>query len=321
MQRYFSSFVGREYKINHRSIWADPPQLDSFEQHTAAKKASSLKTYENPEEVTYEYNSFGFRTPEFEPGQCVDLLTLGCSFTEGIGLKYEDIWDKQLASLLGVKSHISLGSGGAGLETISRYLAVAINQIKLKPKIIYIVFPDILRTEGFTNDLDFNRPIFNYLPQEPFFKCHEGYTDSWHAYINALNVKNRFYALIQQVIMCANLSKACGAKFIWDTWAPFVAIFGGQDNSKVTKELRKVEENMFHDQFGLNVFRILNRIAPQQVKDTILSPYHTWITNDAYIPKPYRTNPAEIARDFAHPGPNCHSFYAKSAFELIKNRI
>jgi hypothetical protein len=313
--KYFSKFEGREFRINKSMQWHEYPQMDSYEQHLELRKHDRRKTYANLDEVHYTYNSFGFRTQEFSLGQSVDFLSVGCSFTEGIGLREQDIWDRLIARKLSASSHISLGAGGAGIETVSRYLSVAVNEMGIKPKIIWVVFPDILRREGFINNLNFKEPIFNFLPQQPYYEHHKGYTESWKAYVNGLNIKDRIYTLIQQIILCANIARSVGATFIWDTWASHVSTLD------IVQPREMLLSGMVHDQYGLNVFKMLEHIAPSIVTSTCVNSSPTWITQNDLLSASHKIYDIEIARDLSHPGPNVHYAYAEKAWDFIRDRL
>lgn len=76
--------------------------------------------YSNPTE--YRFNNLGFRdTKDIE--QANDgCIALGDSFTEGVGLKYPDIWTVKLEDKLKVKV-FNLGLSGTGLDAWFRVLS------------------------------------------------------------------------------------------------------------------------------------------------------------------------------------------------------
>ena len=61
--------------------------------------------------VEYNYNSYGYRTSEFDGS--ADLMILGCSFTHGDGMLEEFMWANLLSDKLDMKS-VNLGQGGDG---------------------------------------------------------------------------------------------------------------------------------------------------------------------------------------------------------------
>ena len=68
--------------------------------------------------ITYQINSEGFRTPEFDPSK-KRFMALGCSFTSGVGLPIDAVWPTLLSHDLGIEVD-NLGSGGASNGLIFR---------------------------------------------------------------------------------------------------------------------------------------------------------------------------------------------------------
>ena len=58
--------------------------------------------------IEYKYNNEGFRVPYNFNDKDSGIVTLGCSFTEGVGLPYEYTWGYKLAKHLNVKHCIYL---------------------------------------------------------------------------------------------------------------------------------------------------------------------------------------------------------------------
>lgn len=88
---------------------------------------------------TYDFNSHGFRTPEFSTE--TTLMALGCSNTMGIGLPNDSIWCSLVSKELGVHC-ANLGIGGSGPDTAFRLCLGYID--KIKPKIvIHMVNPGL----------------------------------------------------------------------------------------------------------------------------------------------------------------------------------
>jgi hypothetical protein len=71
---------------------------------------------DNP--ITYQYNTHGFRNPEFDT--TVDAVCFGCSFTMGTGIHAEQTWPAQLAQLTGLRV-ANLGHAGSSNDTAFRF--------------------------------------------------------------------------------------------------------------------------------------------------------------------------------------------------------
>jgi hypothetical protein len=105
---------------------------------------------------TYKYNSFGFRSCEFDLKETKPkILTLGCSHTVGVGVPQHDNWPEQFGRRYFSDHAIyNAGLGGAGADTVAR---LAINMIPIiKPKIVAVMWPSLYRFETYQNN-----PVFN----------------------------------------------------------------------------------------------------------------------------------------------------------------
>lgn len=115
-------------------------------------------------EITYRYNSHGFRCDEFDDRPCA--LALGCSFTEGTGLPIEMTWPTYLSELLDI--HVwNLGSGGGTIDTVFRMLEYYID--KLHPRMIFILIPPQDRLEYCSIDNGYPILSINDMVRHPSF--------------------------------------------------------------------------------------------------------------------------------------------------------
>jgi len=65
-------------------------------------------------EINYSFNSYGFRSDEFEDVSIPSILFLGCSYTVGIGIKIEHSFTSIIAKELNLKNYnLGVGAGGA----------------------------------------------------------------------------------------------------------------------------------------------------------------------------------------------------------------
>jgi len=93
-------------------------------------------------DITYKFNSYGFRSDDFsyEPG----IVFLGCSHTVGVGLPVESTWSHMVSTRLNVKRY-NLGIGGASNDTAFRLGHHWIPQ--LQPKLVIFLSTNTARTE------------------------------------------------------------------------------------------------------------------------------------------------------------------------------
>lgn len=94
--------------------------------------------------VNYKYNSAGHRSIDLKDVQKNYLLFTGCSFTEGVGVSYDDMYSTKIANQLG-KQHYNLGLGGSGVDLLVHNLIMFLTLIKIKPSAVLIQWPDFNR--------------------------------------------------------------------------------------------------------------------------------------------------------------------------------
>lgn len=88
---------------------------DSEELFLKNKKDLGPEWYYYDKELKYRYNSWGYRTKEFDDLDENYFITFGCSFTEGVGLLDEDLWTNKLSKELNTDV-FNLAQGGTGVN-------------------------------------------------------------------------------------------------------------------------------------------------------------------------------------------------------------
>ncbi len=146
---------------------------DTFEKYE--KNSKNLSWYYCNKEIQYNYNSFGYRTKEFEDLNNDYFISFGCSNTEGIGLEQNTIWCELLSIELNLDL-FNLGMGSSGIDF--QYMNTVILQKKIietgkKPKLVVYLWPSQERTcfgyyeNGFKN-IDIITP--NYVKSQHTIK-------------------------------------------------------------------------------------------------------------------------------------------------------
>lgn len=98
--------------------------------------------------ITYSFNSHGFRTKEFDIHSGKKrIVFLGCSHTEGVGLRQEDTWVHKVAEYFTDYDCYNMGVGGTSGDTAVRFLYNCSNLIN--PSIVFILWPDSSRFDIF----------------------------------------------------------------------------------------------------------------------------------------------------------------------------
>jgi hypothetical protein len=103
-----------------------------------------------PRSITYNINSCGFRGKEFDT-TVKNIVTLGCSFTVGIGLRENETWPYILGEKLGLSVH-NIAWGGWSCDTLFRMSQYWIP--KLCPDLVVVLAPGAARLELKTNDTE-----------------------------------------------------------------------------------------------------------------------------------------------------------------------
>ena len=125
-------------------LWNAPDTETLFLKNLQNTKSSEIlkKLSWDTADISYTYNSNGFRDEEFDDRPCG--IAIGCSLTEGIGLPAQSIWPSLLSEYTGI--HVwNLGSGGASIETVFRIFDYYV--VKLNPQFVCILMPPLQRFE------------------------------------------------------------------------------------------------------------------------------------------------------------------------------
>ena len=132
-----------------------------------------LYNYKYPyPDIEYKFNSHGFRCDEFELLSELPMVFLGCSFTEGIGLRQHETWSYLLLEKIRQKTnknipYWNLSLAGTGIDTQARNLYFLSNILNKKIKFVFSLMPPITRREyKATNDKyqNWSRQIKNFTP-------------------------------------------------------------------------------------------------------------------------------------------------------------
>lgn len=142
--------LGQNYKKFGAPYWCGSDNEERFNKHMAdgaTRKKMEQLGWSDPRAITYTYNHQGFRAEEFDDRPAG--LALGCSHTQGVGIRLEHTWPRLLSESLGM--HVwNLGVGASGLDTNFRLLD---HYIKiLRPQFVVHAVPSIGRFEFFSEN-------------------------------------------------------------------------------------------------------------------------------------------------------------------------
>jgi hypothetical protein len=108
----------------------DFTQVDSEDNFNLTKEKLGKDWYYYDKDIEYKYNSWGYRSKEFSDLNDDYILVFGCSFTEGIGLHYDDMWSTKLAKSLNMDV-FNLSIGGSGPDVVL-YNTILFHNLVLK---------------------------------------------------------------------------------------------------------------------------------------------------------------------------------------------
>jgi hypothetical protein len=132
-------FIPKTHHPKSQTVhWSGPDTLENWRKNPKPEYTETS--------ITYSYNSYGYRTKEFNFKNNMDkILCLGCSHAEGVGLKQEDIWVSHITANFPNSDVYNLGVGGASPDYIARVLTNTVSVFN--PTHIFIIWPDASRFE------------------------------------------------------------------------------------------------------------------------------------------------------------------------------
>lgn len=124
----------------HTLNWLPSDTEESFQklvQNEEYREYFRSKGWLEPDAITYRINSGGFRSEEFDP-QAASVVSLGCSYTIGIGLPENDTWPYLVSDSLGLKNY-NLAWGGTSADTC--FMLADYWLPVLRPKLVVMAAP------------------------------------------------------------------------------------------------------------------------------------------------------------------------------------
>jgi len=150
--------MNQDMLVNQWKIGGGPD--GTYQPKSEKVKWISTDSYENfiknqptnytEDSITYDFNSHGFRTREFElNSDKKNVLFLGCSHTMGVGLRDTDVWTHHVTQIFDETEYncYNLGVGGSGGDTVARLLTNSIDYIH--PTVVFVLWPSAARFEWY----------------------------------------------------------------------------------------------------------------------------------------------------------------------------
>lgn len=122
--------------------------MDTEERYLSSSK-EHRERWDNVE-ITYDINSYGFRSKEVTGEERESITILGCSHTFGIGMPEDSLWSSLLGKKMNLPIH-NFGTAGGSLDGCFRVYNEW--QPIIKSKITCLLIPPGIRFESFESSL------------------------------------------------------------------------------------------------------------------------------------------------------------------------
>jgi len=166
----------KNFGSSNQKMYFNSTDYEELYQKNKNEKGPDWYYYDN--EIEYKFNSWGYRTKEFDDLENDYLLTFGCSYTEGVGLHYNDMWSTKLAKVLNMDI-FNLGQGGTSPD-FQMYNTILffnyVTKLNKLPKLVVYQWPEIHRTvyafkSKYYNEIEFETfsgaRVEEYYPESP----------------------------------------------------------------------------------------------------------------------------------------------------------
>jgi|Laugresu1bdmlbsd_1035121.scaffolds.fasta_scaffold00614_11 hypothetical protein len=191
---------------------------DSQESYLKNREDLGPEWYYYDKEIKYKYNSWGYRTKEFDDLKNEYFVSFGCSFTEGVGLAEEDTWVNKLSKELDVDS-FNLSQGGTGVDFSTTNTVLLIDYLRNKnkklPKFVVYQLSFNHRTFYSFKDVEYGEPTLSLelfsatYPVEVYPKSCE-YFGSWYFHGFIENEGEMIKQSNLSLIICKNMWEMLG---------------------------------------------------------------------------------------------------------------
>lgn len=169
-----------------------------------ANKSFSRSGSDNSDINTYTYNELGFRGDSINNN--IELLAVGCSHTEGIGVNDDETWPYYTAKELNVK-HVNAGFTGRSNDYIARTVATHVRTFK--PKVVAVMYTYSNRREYATK-----YGLQPYASQQ--WGYFQDYPDKWKALTELNSPENDKHNFIKNHLIVQMACELAGSRLVWN---------------------------------------------------------------------------------------------------------
>jgi hypothetical protein len=204
-------------------------------------KLGNIKTDQS---ITYDYNSFGFRSDEFiSEHNGEHILFAGCSETEGIGDNIDNCWSymtyKTLSKEKDVSGFFNISRHGWGYDIILSNIMTYIGDYG-KPDKIFILFPNIGRFYQWKDTEDDKAEIFWYVGNMPNSARNKEEDEPWRKKLSIEDQRSHFIVFTMLMKLFEEYCATNRIELYWSTWDG--EDFKNYKNANVFKCLVKLTE-------------------------------------------------------------------------------
>jgi MoaA/NifB/PqqE/SkfB family radical SAM enzyme len=186
--------------------WMPTDTEENFQQlmqHKEYQEYFRNKGWLEPDAITYRINSEGFRSEEFDP-QASSMVSLGCSYTIGLGLPEKSTWSHLVSQALGLKNY-NLAWGGTSADTCfmlaNHWLPI------LRPKLVVMAAPPKHRFDLITENPGHNHDT--YMPSSEIGGADtDNFIKTWFLHDRNADLNNARNRLAVEGL-CARLGIQC----------------------------------------------------------------------------------------------------------------
>jgi len=126
-------------------LWYPQDTEELYQQHLKSRPLDLARLGHGPDNITYKFNSDGFRSEEFQQHS---IVFLGCSITFGIGLALDSLFATKVAAALDLPL-ANLAVSGSSNDTAFRIAHYWLP--RLRPARVILVSPQATRMELLTH--------------------------------------------------------------------------------------------------------------------------------------------------------------------------
>jgi hypothetical protein len=203
---------------------------------------------EQHSKIEYILNSDNYRSIEFDGN--AEIMTLGCSYTYGLGLPSDMIWPNILSNKLD-KSVVNLAQPG---DSTPGQIRKAFSYFKKygNPKIIVAAFPlyrmefPIVPKKFLKENDDTLNKIGNYIFYDDWF---EDYAKSPYDPEKVIPKEVSLFYTQSHIQMLEQYCKTNGIKLIWSVWEHYKSIFDflSKEQPDLLKNYCNIDWDLFFD--------------------------------------------------------------------------